>query len=116
MTITARQKIQFAQNELFNDPEFRSKLEKHLPILQSRAIRMMGDKAPSLLEQDNDRGDFRMVLNEFGTPKHLHWLIMRINGIIDPFHWEFLKEGILVIDESDAVLKGLITLHYTNKK
>ena len=46
---------------------------------------------------------------------HLHWLIMRINDIIDPFIWGFLKEGILLIDESDQMLQGLITLHYTNK-
>lgn len=116
MTITARNKITFSQNELFNDPAFRSKLEKHIPILRSRATLTMSDKAPTLLDQDNDRGDFRMVLMEFGVPLHLHWLVMRINGIIDPMKWDYLKEGLLVIDESDNVLKGLITLHYTNKK
>ncbi|QKE54572.1 hypothetical protein ACSA002_2560 [Salmonella phage vB_SalM_SA002] len=116
MTITARANIEFASNELFNDPEFRSKLEKHLPILRQRAVLVTGDKAPSLLDQDNDRGDFRMLLNEFGTPKYLHWLIMRINGITDPMRWNLMKEGMLVIDDSDSVLKGLITLHYTNKK
>lgn len=115
MTITARNKIKFAQNELFNDPIFRNKLEKHLPILKQRATTVINDKAPSMLDQDNDRGDFRMVLMEFNVPIHLHWLVMRLNDIIDPMRWEFLRNGMLVIDESDDVLKGLITLHYTNK-
>lgn len=115
MTITARSKIRFPQNSLFTDPEFRNKLEKHIPILRSRAVRAVAEKSPSLLEQDNDRGDFRMVLMEFGVPLHLHWLTMRINGIIDPTDWDYIKDGILLIDESDSVLKGLITLHYTNR-
>jgi len=116
MTITARSKIRFSQNELFSDPEFRSKLEKHLPILRERAVRTMAEKAPSLLDQDNDRGDFRMVLMEYAVPLHLHWLTMRLNGIIDPMKWDYLHDGLLLIDETDNVLKGLITLHYTNKK
>lgn len=116
MTISARSKIMFSQNDLFNDPEFRNKLEKHIPILTQRAVRAVTEKSPSLLEQDNDRGDFRMVLMEFGVPLHLHWLTMRLNGIIDPSKWDLIKDGLLMIDESDSVLKGLITLHYTNKK
>lgn len=116
MTITARSKIQFSTNDLFNDPLFRNKLEKHLPIFRQRATFIGPDKMPSLLMQDNDRGDFRMVLREYGTPLHLHWLIMRLNNIVDVHDWGFLRDGILVMDESDAVLKGLITLHYTNKK
>lgn len=115
MTITARSKIKFPQNSLFTDPEFRNKLEKHIPILRNRAVRAVTEKSPSLLEQDNDRGDFRMVLMEFGVPLHLHWLTMRINNIIDPMEWDYIKDGILLIDESDSVLKGLITLHYTNR-
>lgn len=115
MTITARNKIKFPQNSLFTDPEFRNKLEKHIPILRKRAVRAVTEKSPSLLEQDNDRGDFRMVLMEFGVPLHLHWLTMRINNIMDPMEWDYIKDGILLIDESDSVLKGLITLHYTNR-
>lgn len=115
MPITARTKIKYPSNKLFNDPVFRSKLEKHIDLLKARAKLATPDKAPSLLAQENDRGDFRMVLKEYGTPMHLHWLIMRINDIIDPFTWDFLKEGILLIDESDQMLQGLITLHYTNK-
>lgn len=115
MTITARNKIKFPQNSLFTDPEFINKLEKHIPILKQRATRVVNEKAPTLLDQDNDRGDFRMVLMEFDVPLHLHWLVMRLNDIIDPMRWDMLKDGMLVIDESDDVLKGLITLHYTNK-
>lgn len=113
MTITARNKISFQTNPLFSDPGFRNKLEHHIDILRSRAVLT---EAPTLLDQDVNKNDFRMVLSKFGIPSHMHWLIMRINNIIDCEKWDYLKDGLLVLDESDAVLRGLITLHRTNKK
>jgi len=113
MTITARAKIQFSSNTLFSDPEFRNKLEHHIDILASRAASIA---PPSLLDQETNRGDFRMVLRQIVVPLHMHWLNMRINGIVDVSNWDYLKTGLKLIDEADAVLKGLITLHLTNKK
>lgn len=113
MTITARSKLKISSDALFTDPDFIEKLEHHLPILRSRATRISG---ASPLDQDVNRGDFRKVLFKIGIPLHMHWLIMRINGIMDPERWEPLREGLLIIEEGDAVLKGLITLHYTYQK
>lgn len=113
MTISARNKIQFPTNPLFSDVGFRNKLEHHIDILRDRATVI---EAPSLLDQDVNKNDFRMVLKKYGIPSHMHWLIMRINNIIDCENWDYLKDGLRLIDESDSVLSGLITLHYTNKK
>jgi len=109
--LTLKSKVQRPTETLFYDDAFRNVLYQHLPILKKVAVPLKG---PSSLDQYINAGDFRMLLLAYGAPYHLHWLIMRLNDVIDPMDWNPFSQ-ILTISEDNTVLSGLITLYNTNK-
>lgn len=105
--------IKHPTDSLFQDVGFRQVLVHHLDLLRANATDFT---PPTPLEQYEERGDFRMLLLEFGVPYHMHWLTMRINNIIDPFRWDLITTSVKLIDENSALLSSIRDLYNSNKK
>lgn len=101
------------KSAIFQDPKFRNVLIHHLDLLKANSTSYT---PPTPLAQYEERGDFRMVLLNAGVPYHMHWLIMRINGIINPFKWDMIQTDFLLIDESNSLLASIRDLFNLNKK
>lgn len=98
---------------IYQDPSFRGVLVHHLELLKARATDYT---PPTPLAQHEERGDFRMVLLNASIPYHMHWLIMRINGIVNPFKWDMITTKFKLIDENDEMLLSIRDLFNLNKK
>jgi len=98
---------------IYQDPGFRKVLIHHLDLLRARATDYT---PPTALAQYEERGDFRMVLLNARVAYHMHWLIMRLNGIVNPFKWDMIVDKIKLIDENDSMLSSIRDLYNLNKK
>lgn len=109
--LTVMNRLNNRNNKLYYDSKFRMVLEHHMKLLKER-LKPAG--VPTDLPSYTERGDFRMFLLEIGVPVHLHWIIMRLNGISDVTNWYPLTEGLRVISEDDELLSDIINAFKLN--
>lgn len=79
--------------------EFKSVIEYHLPYLRDTAL------APVPVSADvgwHSRGDFYQILINNGINDRLHWIILRMNNLTNPLHYDGSAMDILIPHE-DAI-------------
>lgn len=80
----------------WNSADFRSVIEYHLPYLRNTAL------APIPISADvgyHSRGDFYQLLINKGVTERLHWIILRMNGFVNPLHYDGVAMDILIPNE-----------------
>lgn len=97
---------------IYYDVGFRNMLEDHLEWLHEHAnTQQVEIEDPQIIKH---KGDFYGLLTELSIPAHLQWLILRINGFMDPAEYDGSLK--LVTVPSDTTVDRLRLRYLTNRK
>ena len=80
----------------WNSVDFRSVIEYHLPYLRNTALAPIPISAETGF---HSRGDFYQILINQGIAPKLHWIILRMNNLVNPLHYDGAAMDILVPSE-----------------
>jgi hypothetical protein len=97
---------------IYYDPTFRVTLESHLQFI----INHSSTTILTLATNDSYRfeGDFYGLLGAKNIPAHLHWLIMRMNGLTSTTDF---KEGVVsILTPNENMLENIRNLYMVNRK
>lgn len=87
---------------VYYDSAFRAVLEDHLTLLRERYSSLL------IIEPDEAyqwRGDLYGLLHAKNEPRHMHWLIMRLNQFTSPVQYH---EDVLTLLKPDYTFVGQI--------
>lgn len=97
--------------DVYYDPGFRNLLEAHLEWLkvhpQTRTVAIDTGSA------HKHQYDFTGLLMEYGVPRHLCWLTLRLNGYANPNEFTEGRETILIPSEG---LISQLTIGYLSSQ
>jgi len=94
---------------LFYRADFRNVLEYHMEFLRSR-----GNAYPITVEPHiayKYEYDFTGLMLHYNIPRHLHWVIMRLNGFTSPL--EYRADVLLLLGPDPKLLDQLMNTHST---
>lgn len=98
--------------DIYYDGKFRQILEDHLHYLkQHPTTEEITVDAQSAVRGD---GDLISVLIDYDIPRHLHWLIMRINGMTSPMDYRSDQTSLLIPPQ--GLVEKLIKRHRVTQK
>lgn len=86
---------------VFYSQAFRDMIETHVSWLQnhSRTRTMTIEPADGLMYQ----GDLDGLLLHLGIPKHMHWIVMRVNGMTSPLDYRVEMSALTIPDDAAVV-------------
>lgn len=67
---------------IFYDADFRVTLDNHLNYLRTHPTTVQMDVTPT--QAYKHEGDFYALLTELNIPRHLFWIILRMNNFTNP--------------------------------
>ncbi len=82
--------------EVYYDNNFRATLDTHLEYLRKHQTTSVQQITP--IDLDLYKGDFYGFLSSKGTPKYLHWIILRLNDMTSPLDFTPEMSIILIPD------------------
>lgn len=82
MAFTVVSQARPSGDRIYYDPGFRAVIETHLIALRSPNIATSEPISPQKVHQYE--GDFYGLLIEKNIPMHLHWIYLRVNGMMNP--------------------------------
>lgn len=94
------------------EESFRRVLEDHMSYLRDHPQTELVDIKNQVANKHH--GDFVGVLHWYGLPKHLHWVVMRVNGLTSPSQYKSSITQIHV--PSNGIIERLIKVHRANHK
>lgn len=94
---------------IYYDPAFRRVLESHMGLLRNLTSTQLVAIEPNLAYKYEF--DFYGLLQEKGVAEHLHWVIMRVNDMVDPRDFKAEMDRFLV--PTAEVIDSIRKLHMT---
>ncbi|MNG10404.1 hypothetical protein D3C85_107980 [compost metagenome] len=94
---------------IYYDAAFRRVLETHMGLLRNLASTQLVAIEPQLAYKYEY--DFYGMLQERGVAEHLHWVILRVNDMVDPREFKAEMDRFLV--PSAEVVDAIRKLHMT---
>lgn len=84
---------------VFYTPDFRQLIEDHLEYLKTnnRSTRIQ------INDKDLHKYEYDLIglLLEYKLPRHLHWIVMRLNGFTSPDQFTELTTSLLIPEPSE---------------
>lgn len=97
---------------LYYEEGFRNLIESHLTFLREHPqTSPLTQKPHSGYKYEND---FYGYLQDHNVPSHLHWIILRINGMTSPMEFGGEEEFIWIPD--NAIIQQLATTYASQRK
>ena len=93
------------------DIEVRNVIEDHLVFLISHPKTVWIDIKPEVAYKGD--GDLISVLLDYDIDRHLHWVIMRVNGYTSPMQYRSTTTELMIPDPS--VILNIIRTHNVSK-
>lgn len=84
---------------IYYDETFRNMIEFHLDWLRTRVSTVTAQVPGNLLLRHEY--NFYGLLYELKIPAHLHWIILRLNGLTDPHEYRSHMTQIYIPDNAD---------------
>lgn len=94
---------------IYYDAAFRRVLETHMGLLRNLASTQLVAIEPQLAYKYEF--DFYGMLQERGVAEHLHWVILRVNDMVDPREFKSTMDRFLV--PAPEVVDSIRRLHMT---
>lgn len=92
---------------IYYDADFRITLDNHLNYLRTHPTTVVMDITPT--QAYTHEGDFYALLTALNVPRHLFWLILRMNNLTNPA--ELTKELTFIIHPSSDQLNLIRQRH-----
>lgn len=96
----------------FYEPAFRQVLEDHLSFIKAAGTVQTLNVPPMVALRY--QGDYYGLLNQLKVPTFLHWITMRVNGLISPA--DTIPDHPVVQTVDLSYIRRLYTTHRTQSK
>lgn len=100
---------------VYYDDGFRQVVEDHMTYLRTHPkttlLTLDATKLGTLYKYEADLYGF---LSEFGVPRKLHWIVMRMNGYFSPTELEMSLTSLMVPD--GTIVEQLVQTHRSTNK
>ena len=98
--------------EIIYSEGFRRMIEDHLLYLRNHESTQLIEIRTEVAYKGH--GDFVTVLQEYDVPRHLHWIVMRLNGYTSPMDYDSSHTSMLM--PSSTTVNSLLKVYRVNHK
>jgi hypothetical protein len=98
--------------DVYYDERFRNMFEDHIEFVRRHETTDTVEISPA--DAYSYEGDLYGLLHKYGSPRELHWVIMRVNGYSSPM--EYVHEHTSLILPSKTVIDDLVRVFRVNHR